>query len=170
MVLPQGFRLGKFENLRFSSHTKSMTTNNVKKGYHCAYQTHYHIVFPVKYRKVLLSNEIETELVRIVHEIEMRYDLEMEKMGADNDHIHLLCSFHPKYSIGQAVRLHKSITARELFKTHPEIKKDLWGDEFWSDGYYAATISERGSWVAVERYISSQGQKPEDINLRMFAS
>ena len=147
-----------------------MTTNTVKKGNHCVYQTHYHIVFPVKYRKSLLEKKIEIELVRIVHEIEIRYDLEMEKMGADQNHIHLLCSFHPKYSIGQVVRLYKSITAKQLFKTYPEIKKDLWGGEFWSDGYYAATVSEKGSWVAVEKYIASQGQKPEDINLRLFAS
>jgi putative transposase len=159
-----------FENHRFSSHTGSMTTNEVKKGNHCAYQTHYHIVFPVKYRKALLSKEIEIELVRIVREIEMRYDLEMEKMGADLDHIHLLCSFHPKYSIGQVVRLYKSITAKQLFLSHPEIKKELWGGEFWTDGYYAATVGEKGSWGIVEKYIASQGHKPEDINLRLFAS
>ena len=147
-----------------------MTINIVKKGYHCAYQTHYHIVFPVKYRKALLNKEIETELIRISHEIEMRYDLEMEKIGADKDHIHLLCSFHPKYSIGQVVKIYKSITAKEIFKSHPEVKRDLWGGEFWSDGYYAATISEKGSWAGVERYVASQGQKPENINLRLFAS
>ena len=139
-----------------------------KKGFHCAYVTHYHLVFPVKFRKALLKPEIENELIRIGHEIEARYDLEIEKMGADNDHVHLLCSFHPKYSIGEMVRKYKSITARELFKTHPEIKKDLWGGEFWSDGYYAATVGEKGNWQAVEKYIKNQGKKPEDINLRLF--
>ena len=109
----------------------------IKKGYHCVYETHYHLVFPVKYRKALLNSEIEIALVKIIKEIELRYELEVEKMGADNDHIHLLCSFHPKYSIGQTIRLYKSITSRELFKQFPEIKKDLWGGEFWSDGYYS---------------------------------
>ena len=140
-----------------------------KKGYHCAYETHYHIVFPVKYRKALLSKEIERELIRITKEIEIRYDVEIERLGADKDHIHLLCSFHPKYSVGQLVKIYKSITARELFKAHPEIKRDLWGGEFWSDGYYVGTVGEKGNWDVVIKYISTQGVKPQDINLRLFA-
>jgi len=140
----------------------------VKKGYHCAYETHYHIVFPVKYRKALLSQEIERELIRITKEIEIRYDLEIEKLGADKDHIHLLCSFHPKYSVGQLVKIYKSITARELFRIYPEIKRDLWGGEFWSDGYYVGTVGEKGNWDVVVKYISTQGAKPQDVNLRLF--
>ena len=142
--------------------------NNVKKGFHCAYQVYYHIVFPVKYRKALLRNEVEQELIKITKEIEIRYDIEMEKLGADKNHIHLLCSFHPKYSIGKVVKIVKSITAKQLFKTFPEIKKDLWGGEFWSDGYYVATIGEAGNWDIVKKYINKQGKKPEDINLRLF--
>ena len=140
----------------------------ITKGYHCAYQTHYHIVFPVKYRYALINKVVEQEMVRIGHEIEKRYELTIEQMGADKDHIHLLCSFHPKYSIGEMVRKYKSITARELFKTHPEIKQNLWGGEFWSDGYYAGTIGEKVNWSIVEQYIKQQGVKPEDIQLRMF--
>ena len=141
----------------------------VKKGYHCAYETHYHIVFPVKYRKALLSQEIERELIRITKEIEIRYDVEIEKLGADKDHIHLLCSFHPKYSVGQLVKIYKSITARELFRIYPEIKRDLWGGEFWSDGYYVGTVGEKGNWDVVVKYISTQGAKSQDVNLRLFA-
>ncbi len=140
----------------------------VIKGYHCAYQAHYHIVFPVKYRKALLSEAITREIKQITKELEERYDVEMEQIGCDLDHIHLLCSFHPKYAGGQIVRLFKSITARELFKRFPEIKKELWGGEFWSDGYYLATVGERGSWNIVEQYVRSQGKKPEDIQLRML--
>jgi len=141
---------------------------DVKKGFHCAYQTHYHIVFPVKYRKALLRKDIEQELIQITKEIQTRYDIEMEKIGADQDHIHLLCSFHPKYSVGQVVKIYKSITAKQLFLKFPEIKQDLWGGELWSDGYYVSTISERGNWEVVLKYINEQGKKPQDINLRLF--
>ena len=140
----------------------------VKKGYHCAYQTHYHIVFPVKYRKALLYAEVVEELKRIAEEIGERYEIEFEEIGCDKNHIHILCSFHPKYSIGETVRKFKSITARELFKKFVWLKKELWGGEFWSDGYYVATVGERGNWNIVERYIRKQGQDPKEEQLRLF--
>lgn len=140
----------------------------VQKGWHCAYDTHYHIVFPVKYRKALLRPAIEERIKQLSKEIEERYEITMEQIGLDQDHIHLLCSFHPKYSVGSVVQKFKSITARELFKTFPELKKELWGGEFWSDGYYVGTVSEKGNWKAVEKYVKNQGKKPEDIQLRLL--
>jgi putative transposase len=92
-----------------------------------------------------LSSEAVSSLYAIAKEIEDRYDLELERMGDDKNHIHLLVSFHPKYTIGQIVRIFKSITARELFKSYPELKKELWGGEFWSDGYYASTVGTGGN-------------------------
>ena len=140
----------------------------LKRSSHCIYSTHYHLVFTVKYRKALLRGEIERSLYDISKEIEERYELEIEKIGADINHVHLLCSFHPKYGIGQTVNLYKNVTAKQLFKRHPELRKELWGGEFWTDAY-AATVGEKGNWKVVERYIANQGKKPEDVNLRLFA-
>ena len=138
------------------------------KGHHCAYEIHYHIVFPVKYRKALLSDAIIASLQEIARELEERYDFEIEQMGCDKDHIHLLCSLHPKYAPGQFVRLFKSITARQLFARFPALKKELWGGEFWTDGYYVGTVGEKGNWSVVEKYIRNQGMKPENVQLRLF--
>ena len=138
------------------------------KSFHCAYDTHYHIVFPVKYRKALIYPKVETRIHEISLEIGNRYEIELEQIGCDLDHIHLLCSFHPKYSIGLVVRKYKSITARELFKTFPELKKELWGGEFWSSGYYAATVGTGGSWEVVENYVKNQGKQPKAVQLRLF--
>ena len=96
-----------------------------QKGYHCAYDTHYHIVFPVKCRKELLSDLVSKTIKEISKELEQRYDLEIEQVGCDTDHIHILASFHPKYAIGDFIRLYKSITAKRLFLKFPELKKDL---------------------------------------------
>ena len=130
----------------------------LKKGWHCAYDTHYHIVFPVKYRKALLSDDIAKTIKEISKRITERYELEIEQVGCDEDHIHLLISIHPKYSVGQFVRLYKSITAKQIFLKFPEVKKDLWGGEFWTDGYYVATVGEKGNWSVVERYVKNQGK------------
>ena len=134
----------------------------VKKTHHNAYDTHYHIVFPIKYRKALLDSDIPLAITKIAEEIANRYDIEFEKIGYDQDHIHILANFAPKYSGSQVVRMFKSITGRELFKQFPLLKKDLWGGEFWSDGFYFATVSERGDWKTVERYVANQG-KTSDV-------
>jgi len=97
-------------------------------------------------------------ILEIAKEISERYDIEFEKIGTDRYHIHILTSFHPKYSGADVVRIFKSITAKQIFQQFPELRKDLWGGEFWSDGYYIATISERGNWKAVERYVENQGK------------
>ena len=140
----------------------------VIKTYHNVYNTHYHIVFPVKYRKALLQNSIPLAIVKIAGEIGERYDIDFEKIGTDNDHIHILCSFPPKHSGSSVVRIFKSITARELFKQFPLLKKDLWGGEFWSDGFYLATVSERGDWKSVERYVANQGKTNSPNQLKLL--
>jgi len=140
----------------------------VHKGHHCAYQIHYHLVMPVKYRKALLAEEITQGLKEIVKGIEERYGLEIERMGCDQDQVHILCSAHPKYSPGQLVRVFKSVSAKELFWRFPAIKKDLWGGEFWSDGYYVGTVGERANWEVVEKYIKEQGRTPKEVQLRLW--
>ncbi len=135
-----------------------MGAGEVEKGSHCAWQIHYHIVFPVKYRKALLSEEVVGIIVETAKGISECYDIEMETIGCDRDHIHLLCTAHPKISPGQIVRVFKSITAREIFRRKPEVRQELWGGEFWTDGYYVGTVGERGNWRAVENYVESQGK------------
>ncbi|NCS72498.1 MAG: IS200/IS605 family transposase [Candidatus Magasanikbacteria bacterium] len=140
----------------------------LKRGHHCVYDAHYHIVCPIKYRKILLSEPIVHKIKEIAVEIEDRFEITFDTMGADSNHIHLLCSFHPKYSGGDVVRIFKSITAREVFRQFPDLKKELWGGEFWSDGYYLSTIGERGNLKTIERYIINQGKKPEEVQLRLI--
>ena len=137
---------------------------------HCAYDTHYHIVFPVKYRKALLSTEITKHLEHIARDIEERFPIEFESIWYDQDHIHILCSFSPtKYKWWEVIWIFKSITAKELFKKFPELKKDLWWGEFWSDGYYFATVWERWWWDVVKRYVENQGKtRWSDLQLKLI--
>ena len=59
----------------------------------------------------------------------------------------------------------KSITARELFKALPSLRKELWGGAFWTSSYFAATVGQFGGYESVKRYVEEQGQKPEDLSL-----
>jgi len=137
--------------------------NKVNKGNHCAWQIHYHIVFPVKYRKALLDEDVVGIIRETAIGIEERYEIEIEALGMDKDHIHILCGGHPKISAGRIVQIFKSITAREIFQRKPSVKKELWGGEFWTDGYYVATVGERADWGTVERYVQKQGKPKEQL-------
>ena len=84
-------------------------------------------------------------------------------------HIHLLCSAHPNVAPGRIEHMFKSLTAREIIRRKPAVKRVLWGGEFWSDGYYVATVGERANWQTVERYVHWQGQPREDLRqIRLF--
>ncbi|MDR2244173.1 MAG: IS200/IS605 family transposase, partial [Burkholderiales bacterium] len=87
---------------------ESDLVQGVQKASHCAWQIHYHVVFPVKYRKVLLDEEVVRIITETARAICERYDMAFEQIGCDGDHIHVLCSAHPKVSPGQIVRVFKS--------------------------------------------------------------
>ena len=82
----------------------------VEKASHCAWQIHYHIVFPVKYRRGLLDDAVVKIIMMTAKAIEDRYDIEFEQIGCDKDHVHILCTAHPRIAPGQIVRVFKSIT------------------------------------------------------------
>ena len=117
----------------------------------------------MKYRKSLLDEVVTTIIQETAAEIAERFPIEMEAIGTDKNHIHLLCSAHPKVAPDRIVQIFKSITAREIFRRKPAVKQVLWGGEFWSDGYYVATVGERANWQTVERYVQRQGQPQEDL-------
>ena len=117
------------------------------------------MVMCVKYRKQLLSNRGRiTKLAQIIKEIGQAYWFEMDEMGTDGDHVHLFIGAAPRYSPFNIMQIVKSISAKQMFKAFPEIRKELWGGEFWSDGYYIATVSERGNWNTVRKYVEQQGK------------
>ena len=99
----------------------------------------YDIVCPAKYRKIVLSDEVDKTIKEICFEISKRYEIHFVEIGTDEDHVHFLVQSVPTYSPTKIVRTIKSITAREIFRLIPSVKKELWGGEFWTDGYYVNT-------------------------------
>ena len=121
----------------------------------------YHYVCPAKYRRVVFSEEVDKTLKETCKEIEKRYEIKFIEIGTDKDHVHFLVQSVPAYSPTKIIKLIKSITAREIFAKHPEVKKKLWGGEFWSDGYYVGTVSKHGNEEVVSGYVKSQGKEQE---------
>ena len=136
--------------------------------YHNVSECYYHIQITVKYRKALLAPEVEKMILMTITGFKERFAIDIHEIGFDQNHIHILCRFLPKYSGGQVVGLVKSQTASDIFKFIPSIKKELRGGEFWTDGYYIGTISGKGSKAVIEKYIRNQGREKDINQLRMF--
>jgi putative transposase len=118
----------------------------------------YHIVCPSKYRKIIFDQSVEDVLKVVCLEISIRYEIEFLEIGADDDHVHFLVQSVSMYSPKKVVQVIKSITAKEIFLRHPEIKRALWGGEFWSKGYYISSVGRYGNEGKVLNYVKKQGQ------------
>jgi len=79
-----------------------------------------------------------------------------------------MLSAAPKFSPSNIIQIVKSIIARELFKKHPDLKKELWGGHLWSEGYFIATIGEGGNKDVIQRYIENQGKSVKELQLKLF--
>ena len=121
----------------------------------------YHFVCPAKYRRVVFTKAIDQTLKDVCLEIEKRYEVHFLEIGTDKDHVHFLVQSVPRKSATEIIRMLKSITAREIFSKHPEVKKQLWGGEFWSDGYFVNTVSKFGDETSISRYVRDQGVEKE---------
>ena len=128
----------------------------------------YHIVCPAKYRKAVFTEEVDQKLKEICEGIEERYEIEFLEIGTDQDHVHFLVQSVPDYSRTKIVRTIKSITAKKIFELLPEVKKQLWGGEFWSDGYFISTIGSHTTEDVIKQYVKEQGTSKENIQLRLF--
>jgi len=100
----------------------------------------YHLVFPLKYRRKGISDDVGKSLLEVCTEISERYEVHFIEIGYETDHVHFLVQSVPNYAVSKMVSMLKSITAKELFRRHPELKLILWGGKFWTSGFYANTV------------------------------
>ena len=139
---------------------------------HKVFKIKYHVVFCIKYRKDLFLEERYASTVKqVCKDIENRFHLLFETIGFDEDHVHFLIeSLTTTYSPAKIFQVVKSITAIELFKRHPEIRRALYHGEFWSDGGYVGTVGEGINGDIIRSYIKRQGRKGDQLRLVEFVS
>ncbi len=121
----------------------------------------YHLVCPAKYRRVVFSKEVDTVLKEVCLEIAKRYEIIFLEIGTDQNHVHFLLQSVPSYSPTKIATIVKSITAREIFKRVPTVKKQLWGGEFWSKGNFISTVGRHGSEEVIRQYVKNQGTEKD---------
>ncbi len=119
----------------------------------------YHVVCVAKYRRLVFDEEVEAVLREVCLEIALRFEIEFLEVGLDGDHVHFLVQSVPTYSPTKIVTTLKSVIAREVFARCPDVKKKLWGGEFWSDGYFIASVGIQESEKTVRLYVQQQGHE-----------
>ena len=125
----------------------------LRRTSHAVYDTKYHLVWAPKYRKWILRGDLRATVEELFREIALHHEVEIETMEVSEDHVHLFVSFPPRYSIARVVGLFKSVSASEVFRRHPEVKRELWGGELWEDGYFVRTVGDKVTAEVIRKYI-----------------
>ena len=132
----------------------------------------YHIVCPAKYRRDVFTEEVEETLKDVCAGIGQRYEINFVEIGSDEDHVHFLIQTIPMMRPKDIVQKTKSITVREIFRRHPEVKgRKLWGGQIWTSGYYMNTVGQYANEKVICEYVSKQGKRYHQIykdQLRLF--
>jgi len=119
----------------------------------------YHVVCAAKYRRVVIDEKVDEVMKETCREISKRWEINFLEIGVEGNHAHFLIQSIPTYSPSTIVQKIKSITAREVFRKIPEVKKKLWGGEFWGRGYFINTVGQHGREEVIAEYVRRQGKK-----------
>ena len=114
--------------------------NQFKKLAHAVWQCKYHVVWCPKYRFRILKDEIGLSIRDVLRQLSEWRRIEILEGNVQIDHIHLVLSVPPKYSISETVGFLKGKSAIKLFDMHRELKRRYWGRHFWAKGYCVSTI------------------------------
>jgi putative transposase len=120
---------------------------------HAVYDTRYHLLWAPKYRKWVLKEKVRDTTKELFQEILAARDCEVVEIEIAEDHVHICTSIPPKYSLGEIVRVVKSVSAKEIFRRYPEVKRELWGGEFWEDGCFVRTVGDKVTSDTIQQYL-----------------
>ena len=102
-------------------------------------------------------------------EIATNHEFGIDEMEVVDDYVHILLSFPPRYGIAIVVGMMKSISASVIFKEHPEVKMELWGGEFWEDGYFVRTVGDEVAAETIRKYIEyHRGDEKRPSQMTLF--
>jgi putative transposase len=133
---------------------------------HAVYGTRYHLVWAPKYREWIRKEKLRNPVKELFEQILKARDCEIEDIERAEDHLHIFTSIPPKYSVAQMVRVLKSMRAKESFLRHPQVKRKLWGGEFWEDGYFVKTVGDKVTSETIKnymRYHKHEEKSPEKL-------
>ena len=142
----------------------------VRRTKHAVYDLKYHLVWIPKYRKDILDKEVSEYLKVIFSKIAEEYEFKVDTMEVMEDHVHIFVEVPPRYSPARVIQIMKSISAREVFRQFPDLRKQLWAGELWNDGYFVRSVGDKVTADIIRKYIEYQAHEDDSIQLNMFAN
>jgi putative transposase len=140
----------------------------IRRTKHAVYDLKYHIVWIPKYRKDVLDKEVSDYLKATFNKIAEEYEFGIDTMEVMEDHVHIFVEVPPRYSPARVVQIMKSISAREVFREFPNLRKQLWAGELWNDGYFVRSVGDKVTADIIRKYIEYQTHEDDSIQLNMF--
>ena len=120
---------------------------------HARYDCRYHLIWCPKRRKKLGDVEVREWVAGTIRQAGEEYDIEVEELSVEEDHVHVLVSSPPRYAVAKVVGLLKGISARRAFQRFAWLRERFWAGELWEDGYAVRTVGDRVTADIVKRYI-----------------
>lgn len=134
-------------------------SNNLRRGRHCVFQLHVHLVFVTKYRRAVFTKRVLADLERIFSDVCCDFEASLVEFNGEDDHVHLLITYPPKVAISHLVNSLKGVSSRILRRQHrATISKKLWGDSLWSPSYFAGSCG--GAPISIIRQYIEQQRTP----------
>ena len=128
----------------------------IRRNSHHVFRIMYHFVWIPKYRRKVFTEPHRSTLKTIIHKIGYDYNIEIVELEIPSDHIHMVVRAIPKEAPCDIMQIIKSISAREFFRMHPEIKKRyFWGGKLWTQSYFIETIGNANEEV-IKAYVQNQ--------------
>ncbi|MDM9653270.1 MAG: IS200/IS605 family transposase [Thiomonas sp. 20-64-5] len=133
--------------------------NDIRRGRHCVFLMHVHLVFVTKYRREVFTQAILDDLRVVFASVCADFGAELVEFDGEDDHVHLLVNYPPKVAISNLVNSLKGVSSRMIRrKNYPSIRKKLWGGALWSPSYFAGSCG--GAPIEVIRQYIEQQQTP----------
>ena len=126
---------------------------------HTTWRCQYHIVFAPKYRRMAIFGQIQSDIGKILRQLCQQKGVEIIEAEACPDHIHMLISIPPKYSVSQIMGFLKGKSSLMIFDRHANLKYKFGNRHFWAEGYYVSTVGLNEA--TIKKYI--QEQEKQDI-------
>jgi putative transposase len=140
----------------------------IRRTKHAVYELKYHLVWVPKFRANILGGEVGQYVKEVFLRIADEYEFHIDTMEVMEDHVHVFIEAPPGYAPAQVVQIMKSISAREVFKRFPKMRRAMWSGMIWGDGYFVRSVGDKVTADVIRKYIQYQKQEDTPSQLMMF--